>query len=150
MRSAMAVVSTNIILFQFCARQRMVIKTKSVEFMPFFLSFFLFLNGGVWSVYAVLVTDFFIGVSSLNSFHPFPILWRLSIGDLWSSLLIFLQWVLQKGSNFPTHLNDSQPEKEYCNHHTPFSSINTSYDHAGFFGIWLRVMAWYDFRFQMP
>ncbi|CBI39541.3 hypothetical protein VitviT2T_020902 [Vitis vinifera] len=47
---------------------RMVIKTKSVEFMPFFLSFFLFLNGGVWSVYAVLVTDFFIGVPNAVGF----------------------------------------------------------------------------------
>ena len=33
--------------------------------MPFFLSFFLFLNGGVWSVYAVLVKDYYIGVSYL-------------------------------------------------------------------------------------
>ncbi|KAL5701317.1 hypothetical protein ACHQM5_026664 [Ranunculus cassubicifolius] len=41
---------------------RSVIKTRSVEFMPFFLSFFLFLNAGVWSTYAVLVKDFFIGV----------------------------------------------------------------------------------------
>ncbi|XP_065631682.1 bidirectional sugar transporter SWEET17 [Quercus suber] len=43
---------------------RMVIKTKSVEYMPFFLSFFLFLNGGIWSVYAVLVRDFYIGVKT--------------------------------------------------------------------------------------
>ncbi|XP_030547020.1 bidirectional sugar transporter SWEET16-like isoform X2 [Rhodamnia argentea] len=41
---------------------RTVIKTKSVEYMPFFLSFFLFLNAGVWSTYAVLVKDFYIGV----------------------------------------------------------------------------------------
>ncbi|KAF8007268.1 hypothetical protein BT93_K1310 [Corymbia citriodora subsp. variegata] len=41
---------------------RTVIKTKSVEYMPFFLSFFLFLNAGVWSSYAVLVKDFYIGV----------------------------------------------------------------------------------------
>ena len=42
-----------------------MIKTKSVEYMPFFLSFFLFLNGGIWSVYAALVKDFYIGVSFL-------------------------------------------------------------------------------------
>ncbi|EHA8590170.1 hypothetical protein COCNU_scaffold015884G000010 [Cocos nucifera] len=44
------------------AAMRMVVKTKSVEYMPFFLSFFLFLNGGVWSGYSVLVQDYFIGV----------------------------------------------------------------------------------------
>lgn len=70
-----------IIMFQFCYLQRMVIKTKSVEFMPFSLSFFLFLNGGVWSAYAALVKDYFIGVSFLD---PFP------INDLGSSILAFL------------------------------------------------------------
>jgi hypothetical protein len=43
--------------------QKTVINTKSVEFMPFFLSFFLFLNGGVWAAYAVLDRDIFLGVS---------------------------------------------------------------------------------------
>ncbi|KAL9233325.1 hypothetical protein vseg_008343 [Gypsophila vaccaria] len=41
---------------------RSVIKTKSVEYMPFFLSLFMFLNAGVWFVYAVLVKDYFMGV----------------------------------------------------------------------------------------
>ncbi|KAK3041928.1 hypothetical protein RJ639_002236, partial [Escallonia herrerae] len=41
-----------------------VIKTESVEYMPFSLSFFQFLNGGVWSAYSVLIKDFYIGVSS--------------------------------------------------------------------------------------
>ncbi|XP_075477986.1 bidirectional sugar transporter SWEET16-like [Primulina tabacum] len=39
-----------------------VIQMKSVKYMPFFLSFFQFLNGGVWSAYAVLVKDYYIGV----------------------------------------------------------------------------------------
>ena len=43
--------------------QKTVITTKSVEFMPFFLSFFLFLNGGIWATYAVLDRDIFLGVS---------------------------------------------------------------------------------------
>ena len=42
--------------------QRTVVKTRSVEYMPFSLSFFLFLNGGIWSVYSLLVKDYFIGV----------------------------------------------------------------------------------------
>jgi hypothetical protein len=44
-------------------KQRTVIATKSVEYMPFFLSFFLFLNGGVWATYALLDRDIFLGVS---------------------------------------------------------------------------------------
>lgn len=40
-----------------------MIKTKNVEYMPFFVSFFLFLNAAVWSVYSLLEHDFFIGVS---------------------------------------------------------------------------------------
>ncbi|KAJ6762645.1 BIDIRECTIONAL SUGAR TRANSPORTER SWEET16 [Salix purpurea] len=45
-----------------------VVRTKSVEYMPFLLSFFLFLNGGVWSVYSVLVKDFYIGVPNAVGF----------------------------------------------------------------------------------
>ncbi|RVW97799.1 Bidirectional sugar transporter SWEET16 [Vitis vinifera] len=30
--------------------------------MPFLLSFFFFLNGGIWTFYAILVKDFFLGV----------------------------------------------------------------------------------------
>ncbi|EEF49905.1 bidirectional sugar transporter SWEET16 [Ricinus communis] len=47
---------------------RMVIKTKSVEYMPFLLSFFLFLNGGIWSIYALLVKDIYIGVPNATGF----------------------------------------------------------------------------------
>ncbi|KAJ0977744.1 hypothetical protein J5N97_013218 [Dioscorea zingiberensis] len=50
------------------AAMSMVIKTKSVEYMPFFLSFFLFLNAGVWTIYAVLVRDYFIGVPNAIGF----------------------------------------------------------------------------------
>ncbi|EXC03956.1 Bidirectional sugar transporter SWEET17 [Morus notabilis] len=37
-----------------------VVTTKSVEYMPFFLSFFFFLNGGIWTFYALLVRDYFL------------------------------------------------------------------------------------------
>jgi solute carrier family 50 (sugar transporter) len=47
--------------------QRTVVKTRSVEYMPFSLSFFLFLNGGVWSVYSLLVKDYFIGVRTASA-----------------------------------------------------------------------------------
>ncbi|XP_055814347.1 bidirectional sugar transporter SWEET17-like [Solanum dulcamara] len=42
--------------------KKTVVRTKSVEYMPFLLSFFFFLNGGVWILYAVLVSDWFLGV----------------------------------------------------------------------------------------
>ncbi|KAJ3691819.1 hypothetical protein LUZ61_000090 [Rhynchospora tenuis] len=44
------------------AAVKTVINTKSVEFMPFFLSLFLFLNGGVWTAYAILAKDVFLGI----------------------------------------------------------------------------------------
>lgn len=47
--------------------QKTVVVTKSVEYMPFLLSFILFINGAVWTVYAFLTKDAFIGVS----FHYF-------------------------------------------------------------------------------
>jgi uncharacterized protein with PQ loop repeat len=45
--------------------QRIVIRTKSVEFMPYTLSFFLTLSAITWLVYGVLVKDFYIAVSDL-------------------------------------------------------------------------------------
>ncbi|KAL2922933.1 Bidirectional sugar transporter SWEET17 [Bienertia sinuspersici] len=39
-----------------------VIKTKSVEYMPFGLSFILVLAGAAWTIYAILVHDYILGV----------------------------------------------------------------------------------------
>ncbi|ONK81194.1 uncharacterized protein A4U43_C01F26330 [Asparagus officinalis] len=39
---------------------RLVIKTKSVEFMPFSLSFFSFLSSSLWMLYGLLGHEFFI------------------------------------------------------------------------------------------
>ncbi|KAJ8766292.1 hypothetical protein K2173_022351 [Erythroxylum novogranatense] len=44
------------------AAMKTVVTTKSVEYMPFLLSLFCFLNGAVWTLYAVFTRDIFIGV----------------------------------------------------------------------------------------
>ncbi|KAG6544081.1 hypothetical protein Mapa_014498 [Marchantia paleacea] len=41
---------------------KMVVQTKSVTFMPFTLSAILLLNGTVWSLYALLVKDIYVGI----------------------------------------------------------------------------------------
>ncbi|XP_022150752.1 bidirectional sugar transporter SWEET16-like [Momordica charantia] len=45
-----------------------VVRSKSVEYMPFLLTFCMFVNSGVWAFYAVLVKDPFIGVTNLIGF----------------------------------------------------------------------------------
>ena len=42
--------------------QKLVIKTKSVEFMPLSLSLASFLNGVCWTAYALIRFDLFITV----------------------------------------------------------------------------------------
>lgn len=43
--------------------QKLVITTKSVEYMPFFLSLFSLLNGISWTIYALIRFDPYIVVS---------------------------------------------------------------------------------------
>ncbi|KAG6773166.1 hypothetical protein POTOM_020425 [Populus tomentosa] len=47
--------TTNVLL-------KTVITTKSVEFMPFLLSFSILLNGGFWTLYALLAKDILVGI----------------------------------------------------------------------------------------
>ncbi|OMP03273.1 SWEET sugar transporter [Corchorus olitorius] len=47
---------------------KLVVTTKSVKYMPFLLSFILFINGLTWTVYAVLTKDWFIGIPNGSGF----------------------------------------------------------------------------------
>jgi len=48
--------------------QGTVITTKSVEYMPFFLSLVNFLNGICWTAYALIRFDLYVTVS-VNELH---------------------------------------------------------------------------------
>ncbi|XP_051145424.1 bidirectional sugar transporter SWEET16-like isoform X1 [Andrographis paniculata] len=72
---------------------RIVIRTKSVKYMPFLLSFFQFLNGGIWAAYAVLVADYFIGVPN-------------GVGFLLGSVQLILYMIYRKKPGSEEQLQD--------------------------------------------
>ncbi|KAK0600518.1 hypothetical protein LWI29_015788 [Acer saccharum] len=93
----------------------LVIKTKSVEYMPFSLSFFLFVNAGVWSVYAVLIKDIYMGVPNVIGFV------------LGSSQLIL--YAIYKNKSKSTNSTDVM-EEEYGSAHPIKQSIEMqAHDH---------------------
>lgn len=53
-----------------CVDQKMVIQTKSVEYMPLFLSLASLVNGICWTAYALIRFDLYITVSNYNSAGP--------------------------------------------------------------------------------
>ncbi|XP_059624561.1 bidirectional sugar transporter SWEET4-like [Cornus florida] len=74
---------------------RKVIKTKSVEFMPLWLSVAGFLNGAIWLVYALLKFDLFILISN-------------GLGALSGAVQLILYAYYRKG---PKKGNDVKPSE---------------------------------------
>lgn len=62
-RSHLTTVLTKLICMYWVV-QKQVIQTKSVEFMPFTLSFFLTLCATMWFFYGFFVNDYYIAVST--------------------------------------------------------------------------------------
>jgi uncharacterized protein with PQ loop repeat len=53
-------------MFEVMLDQHKVITTKSVEYMPFFLSLVSFLNGACWTAYALIRFDIYVTVSNVS------------------------------------------------------------------------------------
>lgn len=90
-----------------CGKQKTVITTKSVEYMPFFLSFFLFLNGGVWAVYAIFDRDIFLGVNNLTYCKQSYLLLIFSVATT-CSMIQQIKWKHENSYwNMDTHIQDT-------------------------------------------
>lgn len=53
--------------FSYILWQKQVITTKSVEYMPFYLSLTNFLNGSIWTAYALIKFDIYMLVISISA-----------------------------------------------------------------------------------
>ncbi|XP_020673717.1 bidirectional sugar transporter SWEET17 [Dendrobium catenatum] len=90
--------------------QKMVVRTKSVEYMPFFLSFFLMLNGGIWTLYALLDSDFFLGISN-------------GIGFILGIIQLTL-YIIYMNPKVPKHLNIAVEEHSQQHQRLIFPNID--------------------------
>ncbi|XP_004487836.1 bidirectional sugar transporter SWEET17 isoform X2 [Cicer arietinum] len=90
------------------AVMKTVVTTKSVEYLPFLLSFFFFLNGGVWLLYAVLVRDCILGVPN-------------GTGFLLGGVQLVLYGIYRNGK--PSKHVSHKLEEE-CQHHHLISSVS--------------------------
>ncbi|KAK2637856.1 hypothetical protein Ddye_025651 [Dipteronia dyeriana] len=91
-----------------------VVMTKSVEYMPFLLSFILFVNGAVWTVYAVLTKDLFIGIPNGSGFV-------LGSAQL---VLYAMYWKPSKSSSISKETTNDL--EDVLQHHQPLIASNSS------------------------
>ncbi|KAJ0979785.1 hypothetical protein J5N97_015259 [Dioscorea zingiberensis] len=91
------------------AIMKTVINTRSVEYMPFFLSFFLFLNGGVWALYAILDHDIFLGIPN-------------GIGFLLGTFQIIL-YMIYMNPSVSKHKADQEKSQQHQSLIDPIESI---------------------------
>ncbi|BBG97243.1 Nodulin MtN3 family protein [Prunus dulcis] len=77
-----------------------VVALKSVEYMPFLLSFILFLNGGIWTLYAILAKDLFVGIPN-------------GTGFLFGTAQLILYAIYWKPSKPPKQVSDDLEDQQH-------------------------------------
>ncbi|XP_026658742.2 bidirectional sugar transporter SWEET3b isoform X2 [Phoenix dactylifera] len=90
---------------------KQVIKTKSVEFMPFYLSFFSFLSSCLWMTYGLLGQDFLLAAPNL-------------LGSPIGLLQLVLYGMYRKSNKAPTEANKKDLEKDGAKFTTQQQEVN--------------------------
>ncbi|KAI6692827.1 hypothetical protein NL676_020537 [Syzygium grande] len=92
---------------------RRVIKTKSVEFMPFFLSFFLTLCATTWFFYGLFVKDMFIALPN-------------TLGFLFGITQMILYMIYKDGNKKMAETNESNDQQEVSLDMMKLTSIHSA------------------------
>nr|XP_029121333.1 bidirectional sugar transporter SWEET3b isoform X1 [Elaeis guineensis] len=91
--------------------QKQVIKTKSVEFMPFYLSFFSFIASCLWMAYGLLGRDLFLATPNL-------------LGSPIALLQLVLYCMYRKGKEAHTETNKVDLEKDGAKFATQLQEVH--------------------------
>ncbi|XP_010915676.1 bidirectional sugar transporter SWEET3b isoform X1 [Elaeis guineensis] len=90
---------------------KQVIKTKSVEFMPFYLSFFTFLSSSLWLAYGLLGRDLLLAAPNL-------------LGCPIGLLQLVLYGMYRKSDKAPTEPNKKDLEKNGAKYTSQLQEVN--------------------------